>query len=70
MSTRRRPSGNGVLALCFGVCVLALPCTATDAADWPTKPVHVMVAERKQLREFLMKHYPVPQFLAQYSEKL
>ncbi|MDB5302094.1 MAG: hypothetical protein JWO87_3757 [Phycisphaerales bacterium] len=34
------------------------------------EPVHVLVAERKQLREFLMKHYPVPQFLAQYSEKL
>ncbi|HWE94229.1 MAG: hypothetical protein JWP03_2899 [Phycisphaerales bacterium] len=34
------------------------------------EPVHVMVAERKQLREFLMKHYPVPQFIAQYAENL
>lgn len=34
------------------------------------EPVYFQIAERKQLREFLMKHYPVPQFLAQYAEKL
>ena len=34
------------------------------------EPVYFQIAERKQLREFLMKHYPVPEFLAQYSENL
>jgi hypothetical protein len=34
------------------------------------EPVYFQIAERKQLREFLMKHYPVPDCLAQYSENL
>lgn len=34
------------------------------------EPVHFMIAERQQLREFLMKHYPVPEFLAQYAETM
>lgn len=34
------------------------------------EPVYFLIAERAQLREFLMKHYPVPQFLAQYAEKM
>ncbi|HEY2587760.1 MAG TPA: hypothetical protein VGI81_18585 [Tepidisphaeraceae bacterium] len=34
------------------------------------EPVHFLIAERQQLREFLMKHYPVPQFIAQYAENL
>jgi hypothetical protein len=32
------------------------------------EPINFLIAERKQLREFLMKHYPVPQFLAKFSE--
>jgi hypothetical protein len=32
--------------------------------------VHLVVAERWQLREFLMKHYPVPRELAEYSDRL
>jgi MshEN domain len=32
--------------------------------------VHMLIAEREQLREFLMKHYPVPQFIAQYAENM
>ena len=40
---------------------------ATRSLD---EPVHFLLAERRQLREFLMTHYPVPEFLAQYSEKL
>lgn len=31
------------------------------------EPVYFLVAERQQLREFLMKHYPVPEFIAQYA---
>lgn len=34
------------------------------------EPVSFLIAEREQLREFLMKHYPVPQFIAQYSNTL
>ena len=34
------------------------------------EPVYFMIAKRKQLREFLMKHYPVPEFLAQFAETL
>ena len=34
------------------------------------EPVNFVIAERKQLREFLMKHYPVPQFLAQYADSM
>lgn len=40
---------------------------STRAID---EPVNFLIAERKQLREFLMKHYPVPQFIAQYAEKM
>lgn len=31
--------------------------------------VYMLIAERDQLREFLMKHYPVPQCIAEYSEQ-
>ena len=34
------------------------------------EPVHILIAERTQLREFLMKHYPVPEFLAQYASEM
>jgi hypothetical protein len=32
--------------------------------------VYFLIAEREQLREFLMKHYPVPEFIAQYAEQM
>ncbi len=32
------------------------------------EPVYFVIAEKKQLREFLMKHYPVPQFIAEFAE--
>jgi hypothetical protein len=34
------------------------------------EPVYCILAERDQLREFLMRHYPVPNFLAQYAESM
>ena len=44
------------------------------AVNFSTKtfdePVYFLIAERAQLREFLMKHYPVPNFIAQFSETL
>ena len=33
------------------------------------EPVYFLLAERTQLRDFLMKHYPVPEFLAELSER-
>jgi len=33
-------------------------------------PVYMVIAEREQLRDFLMKHYPVPRHIAQYAETL
>lgn len=32
--------------------------------------VYLLVAEREQLREFLMKHYPVPEHIAQFAENM
>jgi len=32
--------------------------------------IHMLIAERDQLFEFLMKHYPVPEFIAQYAQKM
>jgi hypothetical protein len=31
------------------------------------EPIHFLIAERAQLREFLMKHYPVPNCIAQFA---
>jgi hypothetical protein len=31
------------------------------------EPVHFLIAEREQLKEFLMKHYPVPEYFAKYA---
>lgn len=32
------------------------------------EPVSFVIAEKQQLRDFLMKHYPVPKFIAEFSE--
>ncbi len=34
------------------------------------EPVNFMVAERDQLRDFLMKHYPVPEYIAKYASRM
>jgi hypothetical protein len=34
------------------------------------EPVYFQIAERQQLKEFLMKHYPVPEHIAAYAESL
>jgi hypothetical protein len=31
------------------------------------EPVHFLIAERDQLKDFLMKHYPVPEYFAKYA---
>ena len=33
-------------------------------------PIYFLIAERQQLRDFLMKHYPVPQYLAKYADAM
>jgi len=52
--------------------VATTPQSLVRAVNFATRsldePVYFMLAEHKQLREFLMKHYPVPEFLAQFSE--
>jgi hypothetical protein len=32
------------------------------------EPIHFLIAERQQLKEFLMKHFPVPQYFAEFSK--
>jgi hypothetical protein len=32
--------------------------------------IHMLIADRGQLREFLMRHYPVPEFIAKYAEQM
>jgi hypothetical protein len=34
------------------------------------EPVYFVIARRTQLREFLMKHYPVPEHMATYAENM
>lgn len=34
------------------------------------EPIFFLLTEREQLRDFLMKHYPVPDFIAEYSETM
>lgn len=34
------------------------------------EPVFFLIAEREQLREFLMKHYPVPEFIAEFADSM
>jgi hypothetical protein len=34
------------------------------------EPVYFVIAERKQLREFLMKHYPVPEHMMDFAENM
>ena len=33
-------------------------------------PLYFLIAERQQLREFLMKHYPVPQHIAAFASSM
>jgi hypothetical protein len=34
------------------------------------EPICFVLAERQQLREFLMKHYPVPEHIAEFASKM
>jgi hypothetical protein len=34
------------------------------------EPVCFLIAERQQLREFLMQHYPVPEYMAEFAEHM
>jgi hypothetical protein len=34
------------------------------------EPVRFLIATRTQLREFLMKHYPVPEHMAEFAENM
>lgn len=43
---------------------------ANFSANRLDEPIRFLIARRKQLREFLMEHYPVPQYMAQFAEML
>jgi hypothetical protein len=53
--------------------VATTPQSLVRAVNFATRsfdePVYFMLAEHEQLREFLMKHYPVPEFLAELADK-
>jgi hypothetical protein len=34
------------------------------------EPISFLLAERSQLREFLLKHYPVPEHIAEFASKM
>lgn len=34
------------------------------------EPVYFMIARRSQLRDFLMKHYPIPEHMAEFAESM
>lgn len=34
------------------------------------EPVAFLIAQRDQLRDFLMKHYPVPEYMAEYADTM
>jgi hypothetical protein len=40
---------------------------ATRSID---EPISFLLAERTQLRNFLLKHYPVPEHIAEFAEKM
>jgi hypothetical protein len=64
------PLNRDEQALSLATCADELVRSVNFATRTIREPVYFLIAERRQLREFLMKHYPVPQFLAQYAEKL
>lgn len=58
-------------------CLLNIVTSAEDlvrAVNFSTstlgEPANFLIAERAQLREFLMKHYPVPGFIASYAANM
>ena len=34
------------------------------------EPIYFQIAERQQLKEFLMKHYPVPEYIAKFADTM
>jgi hypothetical protein len=64
------PLNRDEQAVSLATCADELIRSVNFATRTIKEPVYFLIAERQQLREFLMKHYPVPHFLAQYAEKL
>jgi len=62
----RRERGSLQMATCAEELVRSVNFVARKLNE----PAHFLIAERAQLREFLMKHYPVPEFLAQYASEM
>ncbi len=62
----RREKGSLHVATCAEELVRSVNFVARKLNE----PAHFLIAERAQLRAFLMKHYPVPEYIAQYAAKL
>jgi hypothetical protein len=39
------------------------------STSWLKQPACFLMAEPKQLQTFLMRHYPVPQYMAEYAQR-
>ena len=62
----RREKGSLQMATCAEELVRSVNFVSRKLNE----PVHFLIAERTQLRKFMMKHYPVPDHIAQYSAKI
>jgi len=62
----RRERGGLQMATCAEELVRSVNFVARKLNE----PAHFLIAERAQLRKFLMKHYPVPEHIAQYAAKM
>lgn len=64
------PCSRQIDALNVATCAESLVRAVNFSARRIDEPVFFQIAQREQLRDFLMKHYPVPEFIAKYSENL
>ena len=66
----RGPVTNGEESLSVATDAESLVRAVNFSAKSLDEPVFFQVAERTQLRDFLIRHYPVPEHIAQYAETL
>jgi hypothetical protein len=66
----RGPAGSGEANLNIATDAESLIRAVNFSAKKLDEPIYFQIAERAQLRDFLMKHYPVPEHIAQFAETL
>ena len=67
LPTNREPDGQQISMATSAESLVRAVNFASRKID---EPLYFLITERQQLREFLMKHYPVPNFLAEFSKDL